>query len=422
MTKRASHPYSRIAAVCTVASLSVAAAPAWASGFRLPEASIAGLATSNALVANEKLLGAIPYNPAAMAFHDGTNLVAGAMLVQPDLSVDPANGNATSSEGRDNIFVPNFAFTAKLDEQWSWGLVINAPFGLETSWPAGTFGEFQDAATATATPAIAGLHPEHSEIEMINFNPNFAYKLDEDTSLAFGLDFYRIRSVALNTQGADIGGSGNGVGFNLAALRTVGPWSLGASYRSAVDADIDGAVGASPATTEVNFPWMLQVGAKYQPSDRWAVELDVERTGWSRFDVIEIEAPLVPGGRVTSTNAWDDATAYRLGGIYQLSDKTQLRAGYTFDETGQNEEFFSARVPDADRQLLSIGIAHEVGGWTLEGGYMYVKFDDRTVASNTNYTAQIVGTGNTDPNGTNAYNGEYESDVNLFGLGVTKKF
>ena len=46
---------------------------------------------------------------------------------------------------------------------------------------------------------------------------------------------------------------------------------------------------------------------------------------------------------------------------------------------------------------------------------MYVKFDDRTVDSATPFAG-------VDPNGTSAYNGEYESDVNLIGFGVTKKF
>lgn len=419
MANHATYTYSRIAAVCTLASLGLAAAPAWASGFRLPEASIAGLATSNALVANENLLGAIPYNPAAMSFHDGTHLIAGAMLVQPDLSVTPEEGGPNvSSEGKDNIFIPNFALTSRLDEQWSWGLIINAPFGLETTWPEGTFPKF-------ATYGADGAHPTHSKIEMLNFNPNAAYRVNENTSIAFGLDFYHVMSVALDSQGATLGGSGEGIGFNLAALHTAGAWSFGASYRSAVDADVDGAVGPAPATTEVNFPWMLQVGAKYQPSDRWAVELDIERTGWSNFDVIEINAPVAsPSGPITSTNNWDDANAYRLGGIYQLSDKTQLRVGYTFDETGQNDEFFSARVPDADRQLLSIGFAHELGGWTLEGGYMYVKFDDRTVDRPAgSFLAELGAAGaGADPNGTDAYNGDYESSVNLFGLGVTKRF
>ncbi len=36
---------------------------AHASGFNVPEISIGGLGTSNAVAANPKMLGAVPYNP-----------------------------------------------------------------------------------------------------------------------------------------------------------------------------------------------------------------------------------------------------------------------------------------------------------------------------------------------------------------------
>lgn len=406
--------------------ITLGAQPAWASGFRLPELSIAGLGTSNALVANENLLGAVPYNPAAMSFHDGTAVLAGAILIRPDLSVTAEGGSATDSSGRDNLLVPNAAFMATLNEHWSWGLMINAPFGLETVWRPGTFPQF----AAFGNPEVEGMHPDHSEIEMLNFNPNFAYRMNENTSLAFGLDFYRVRSVALSTHGNALGGSGNGIGFNLAALHTQGSWSFGAAYRSSVDVDIDGAVGPLPAEAEFTFPWMLQVGAKYQPSATWALEFDVERTGWSDFDriVIDVKVPgALPGDKIVSTNNWDDANAYRLGGIFNINDRTQLRLGYTLDETGQNERYFSARVPDADRQLFSIGVAQELAGWTLEAAYMHVKFDDRTINRPAgSFGGELVaaaGEGRVpDPNGTDAYNGEYESEVNLFGIGVTRRF
>jgi hypothetical protein len=44
---------------------------AHASGFALAELSIAGLSEADALVANTASMGALAYNPAAMAFHKG---------------------------------------------------------------------------------------------------------------------------------------------------------------------------------------------------------------------------------------------------------------------------------------------------------------------------------------------------------------
>lgn len=398
-------------ASCVISGLALAAS-AQASGFRLPESSAAGIGMSNALVANPDELGALNYNPAAMSFHAGNNLSAGVTLIRPDLHVDPAAGTATDSQGRENVLAPNGYFMGQLQNDWTWGLGISVPFGLDTVWPAGTFANFAGA--------LGALAPNHSEIEVINFNPNLAKRLSANTSVAFGVDFYEARKLIFSTQGVPIDGTGDGTGFNAAILHKAGPWSFGASYRSQVNVDINGQLAGTPATTSVTFPWMLQVGARYQVNSALAMEFDIERTGWSTFDKLTIKAP-VAGQTVTSTNNWKDSNAYRLGGSYQLTPKTQLRFGYTLDKTPQPDAWFSARVPDADRQLYSLGIAHDMGGWSLEAGYMYVKFDDRTVNSSTSYLAQAGG-GNTEPNGTDAYNGTYKSTVTLFGLGITTHF
>jgi long-chain fatty acid transport protein len=106
-----------------------------------------------------------------------------------------------------------------------------------------------------------------------------------------------------------------------------------------------------------------------------------------------------------------------LGVTYDFSQATQLRVGYTYDETPQKDERFSIRIPDADRQLFSLGIGHTLSNnWTLEAGYMYVKFDDRTIDSPTTAVA------GQEANGTTAVNGTYISNVQLFGFGISKTF
>jgi len=394
-------------------SLAVSGA-ASASGFRLPENSIAGLSTSNALVANSTELGALTYNPAGMSFHKKNGAVAGLMDINLDLKVNPQGGTPTDSTGKDNIAVPNGYFMGQLQNGWAWGLGISAPFGLETRWPAGTFPTFN----ALTVPQ---LEPEHSKIEVLNFNPNVSKRISPNTSVAFGVDFYNAKSMVFNTQGYAIDGTGEGTGFNLAVLHRAGDWSFGGSYRSQVDVDINGQVSGAPATTSITFPWMLQIGAQYQATKALALEFDVERTGWSKFDKLVIKAP-VAGVTINSTNNWSDSNAYRFGGTYQLAPGTQLRFGLALDKTPQGDSYYSARVPDADRKLYSIGIAQDMGGWSLEAGYMRVEFDDRTVNNPAGSYATRLGSGNTDPNGTDAYNGKYSASVNLYGIGVSTTF
>ena len=264
---------------------------------------------------------------------------------------------------------------------------------------------------------------------MVNFNPNISVKVNENTAFAFGIDFYEVKSLALNTASVKIEGSGDGMGFNLGLLHKINRWTLGGSYRSAVDTDLTGTVGGSsalpapaiPVSAKIEFPDMLQIGVRYQATDDVSVEFDIEHTGWKFFDKIEVKAQ-TGGTLVTqSENQWDDALAYRLGVTYDVTDKTQLRFGYALDETPQPDKFYTARIPGADRQLFSIGIAHELEGWAIEAGYMLAVLDDRTINSTDSFAARAAG-GNTDPNGSDAFNGKYESDVNLLGVGVTIDF
>jgi len=394
---------------------------AQASGFRIPEISVLGIGTSNALVANTDELGALPYNPANMAFHDKNGLVAGLTYIGYDLKVDTSvqpGGGSVDSTGDDSFWVPNIYVMAPGYGKVSFGLGINSPFGLETGWPVNAFPNF--LVSSPPNPNELAFAPELSRIEMINVNPNFAYKINNTTSIAIGLDYYDLRDLALNIQGAKITGGGSNFGWNLGFTKQLGKWNVGLSYRSSVDIDVSGTLaqvggGATSAKSSVEFPDMLQLGVHWQATDKFGLEFDIEGTGWSTFDKIEVTSA---AANITSTNNWDDAWAYRLGAILALTPKTNLLLGYSYDETGQPDQYFSARVPDNDRQLFSIGMTHDFAGWTLEASYMYVAVDDRTI----NQPLDSYAVPGQDPNGTDAYNGTYESSVNLLGIGLSTKF
>jgi long-chain fatty acid transport protein len=406
------YPNKRISLLAAALTTTLGISSAQASGFRIPEVSVLGIGTSNALVANTDELGALPYNPANMAFHDENGLVAGLTYIGYDAKVDTTvqGGGSFDSTGKDTFWVPNLYVMAPGYGKVSYGLAVNSPFGLETGWAAGTFPNFG------ALPAQQAFAPATSRIQMININPNIAYQFNDTTSLAFGVDYYDLLDIMLNTQGAKIEGTGGDFGWNIGFTKKFDKWNLGFSYRSSVKVGINGTLNdAYPAASSVEFPDMLQIGAFYQASDKWGIELDVERTGWSSFDKLVISTPVAPD--IVSVNNWDDTWALRLGAIYAMNEKTNLLLGYSYDETGQPDEYFSARVPDNDRQLFSVGVTHDYAGWTLEASYMYVMVDDRAVNSSTAY-----GGAGTDANGTDAYNGTYESSVNLLGIGLSTKF
>lgn len=385
---------------------------ATASGFRLPELSITGTALSSAVVANPDLPGALPYNPATMAFQKEGRVIAGVVFIRPDISVDPDLGTASDSQGDDTHPAPNVFVTKHIDNKWSWGVGINAPFGLETKWKDETFPAFSG-------PAADPFEPEHSKLKMLNINPNVAYQLNANTSASFGIDNYRVLNLIFNTQDINIDGSGDGYGWNIGLLHTHKNWSLGLSYRSSVKVTIDGTLDATAtpppftdptkrdAQAKIEFPSLLQIGGRYKVDDKLAIELDIEKTGWSSFDVVEInhssQNAFIPNP-IPSESNWKNAIAYRLGATYELSPNNQLQAGYAYDKTPSNDEFFTARLPGNDRQTLSFGLAHELANWNIELAYMYVKADDRII------------------NVTGAYDGNYKLSAHLFGVGVSTQF
>lgn len=401
--------------------------PGLGSGFAVPEVSVAGLGTANALVANPEEPGAFPFNPAAMGFHERSSLAVGTLFVRPEFSVRTASGSH-DSEGADWIAIPLIQGALVVTDRWRLGLSVNAPFGLETRWKLGTFPDLsRPIPIAPGVSLPAGLdHPTQSKLEIIATSPAVTYQVSDALSVAAGIDYYYAREATLSTQVTRLTGDGDAWGWNLSALYRQGPWSFGAAFRSQATVDIDGRVRVSqsvpglpasqPAEVDLDLPWRLQVGLRYALSPDLAVELDWSRTGWSRFDRLVVESS---SGAVikNDTSRWDDANAYRIGLTYRVLPKTQLRLGYAYDETGQNDEHFSSRVPDNDRHLLSVGVGHELApGWTIDLGYMYAHFEERRFRGDTRYLPGA------EANGTSAYDGDYEGAAHLIGVELRKTF
>ena len=406
-----------------------------ASGFAVPEISVSGLAQSNAMVANAKDLGALPYNPAAMAFHDGSSMTAGVVLVKPDLSVDTGNGSV-DSEADDIIAIPLFSAHHTIGGDMSVGISVNAPFGLETDWPLGTFDAQFPGVGENGEYPLGGPLPTKSALEIIAISPSIATKINDNLSLSAGVDYYYMRNVDFNTTfnnpltpNYDMSGDGRGIGFNLSGLYRLDAWSFGISFHSTANINVEGTIKTpdylvaalnlptTNVTADFEVPSRLQLGLRHQLTDRLAWEFDITRTGWESFDVLEVKEGVYGQTVLRSENHWDDANAYRLGVTYDVNPDTQLRAGYSFDETPQRDDYFSARIPDADRHLFSVGFGHKIAeDWTLEAGYMYVKFNDRSISQPT------WEPDTTEFNGTSAVDGDYESSVHLLAIGVNKTF
>ena len=110
--------------------------------------------------------------------------------------------------------------------------------------------------------------------------------------------------------------------------------------------------------------------------------------------------------------------------IYQLNKATRLMLGAGFEEKAQADDYFDATIADADRYMMSFGGVHKIDkNLLLKVGYQYAWIDDRSV-SGEDYINQLVASAglNSDANGTNAYNGQYQGHIQMLSVGASWLF
>lgn len=74
---------------------------------------------------------------------------------------------------------------------------------------------------------------------------------------------------------------------------------------------------------------------------------------------------------------WHDTVSYAIGAEYQLNPQWIVRSGYAFDESPVKDEYRTARVPDNDRQWLTLGATFTLNRhWSFDGSLGYLFMDD----------------------------------------------
>ncbi len=406
------------------AATALLSSQAFASGFMIPEQGARAMGMSNAYAAIADTPSANWFNPAGLSNQDNGISVSGD-LVYP-LNEYKAGGQTYSAKKGVHVVPQAYIRYGSDDSKISYGLGINSPFGLSVDW------------TGSGAPftglAAGGKGVTFSEIQAVHINPNIAYQINDEFSVAVGIQYYNAFKVHLNNDVINIGGSGDGFGGNFAAMYKSDKWTVGASYRSKVKVDITGTavgqVGAATvggglqgiganANTSVTFPDIHTLSIAFHSESGLLLSMQVDRVNWKTFDKIQVnyDASALnaltanaddPTGRTsTIPENWKATVALRVGAEKVLESGSRVRAGYTYDPTPTNAEDFSPRLPGNDRQILSVGYGHDFSDdLTMDLAYMYVILDDRIAVAPTNAN----------------YLGTYTGVVHLFTGGVTYKF
>ncbi len=454
----------------------VSAGPVFASGFAIIEQSVSGLGSAfsgGAAVAEDATT--IFFNPAGITLLDGQQVVVGAHVIVPSAkftaSSAPTNaagapirnaagapissGSSASDAGQVGL-VPNFYYANKLSDRFSVGLGINAPFGLVTEYDKTWAGRYHAVESAVAT---------------ININPNIAYQVNEQLSLAAGVSAQYIdvtlssmvdgglvnaNLAALGSPAANLAMAGDptnlsnpvndifaentaddwGYGYNLGLLYQFNQGTrAGFAYRSQIKHKVSGKVTASVPTSVANLaaaglfseqsingsitlPATASLSLYHQVSDRLALMGDVSWTEWSTFQelVINFEgAGLAGKPNSPTTENWEDTWRYSIGATYKATDALILRGGLAYDESPIKDEYRTPRIPGADRTWISIGAGYQVtDSIVVDFAYAHLFVPNSSINK--------VATIGSEDESRGTLQGEYENQVDIASVQLSYRF
>ncbi|WP_165967505.1 OmpP1/FadL family transporter [Luteimonas aestuarii] len=427
----------------------VFASNAHAAGFQLKENSVRSMGSAFAgTAAKTGDSSVVANNPAVMTQFEGNTFQIDVTAI--DLSYE-FEGTATDAFGRPMTGsnggdaggltpVPAMSYIRKFDNGLAFGAMVSAPFGLKTEYEDGWVGRY---------------FAHTSDVRIVDLTLSGAIDLSDRFSVGIGLiasraDVTLSRSIDFGTllysnpatrplpfaqpQAADgfvsVEGAENGFGWLVGMhFRPTDNVALGVSYRSEIDYELTGTAdwtvpgnvaavfGSSPATAalfqdgnvtaDLTTPSILQVGATWQATDRFAVMGSWARTGWESLREVRIRFEN-PDPDAVEPFDWKNTNFYSLGAEFKLNDAWTLRGGVAYDETPTSIEHRTPRLPDDDRTWYSIGATWQASdALDINFGFTHIKPDDPRIDITEGGT-RIAG--------------PYSGSANLYGVSAQYRF
>ncbi|MHB1015086.1 MAG: OmpP1/FadL family transporter [Desulfurivibrionaceae bacterium] len=372
----------------------LAAGPAFASGYRVPEQSVNSTALAGAYVASTPGADASYYNPANMSWLEN-KWQTEANLTWINLSsvdyTDTRPGYSGSSKTEDFV-LPNLHIVSPEYNNFRFGLSVVYPYGLSKRW---------DSAFQKNTA-------EEFTLKTYELNPTISYKVNDKLSIGGGVRAIYAEGVVKSTGilSRYLDGDTTEYGYNLAlTYRPMENLSLAATYRSKVNLNIEGnallassvngATYSGGASVSVPAPAVLSLAASYTcNSGRTTAEFTYDKTYWSAYDQLDFNygAPINDGFNLLQAafdnpkpKNWSNSEAYRIGLTHKLNSQWTIMAGFAIDKTPVPDQTLGFELPDSNAKIYSCGVRYQaMENLNLGAAYLFDDKESRTV-TNTGY-------------------------------------
>lgn len=392
-------PRDRVLLAATAAAL-VAPGAANAGAFYLQEQSVKGLGRAYSGEVADQGASELWWNPAAIARSPREVYVgahglllstevddAGSTITYPGGVTVPAGGDPRAFGPAMNGIAPNAAFAMPLGDRFALGLSVAAPFNFTSKYQPNAFARYDTLKARVTTLDFqgtgamrvsdwldvgVGADAEYSSAYLAIANPNLSPALPDGKTV--------------------VQGDGWNYGWTAGAQGHFGDVTVGLSYRSAMNHDMDGTVELSgllgplaganmkvDGGAQFRTPWIVNVGGRWRATPQLTLNAEVQRFGWSEFDAVTVK---LPGAASRIPENYRDTTAGAVGADYAISPQWTLRAGVAYDQTPSTDAVREAGIPDSNRWLYSVGTSVDVArGVTVDGAFGYLGFEGGPIRS-----------------------------------------
>ena len=349
------------------------------------------------------------WNPAAIAgIRDGSATLSatailpkgdvvdtGTRICRPGQACTGISGQSNSRDPINKGVVPSGSIAYPLTDRIAVGLAVTSPFSFTTNYDGDSWARYSADKTRLRTidiqPSVGvvvtdwlrvggALNVEYTDASLSNALPNLSAALPDGIQelRGDGWDFGWTAGVQLHNDFA----------------------TVGISYKSSIrhnlkgDLTVSGLVGplassnmtVSGAKAAFNTPGQVIVAGRFRGTDKLTLNAQVVAYSWSKFDTIDLGAPLNTAIPENYMDSWSLAGGFD----YDVTPKLTVRAGVQRTKSPTQDGSRDARVPDANRWTYAAGGSYQLSSHiALDAGAQYVDFANTTIDR---ITAAYVGT------------------------------
>lgn len=277
--------------------------------------------------ANEAMSG---FDNPALVSGTGDSVSMGFSMFMPDRTV--SQGGVDMDSDAKMFAIPQVAFTSKINDQMSWGIMANAMGGMNTDYRNGP-NLNSGACPGPACPTPSFGSPQSVDLSGMLVTPTLSYAINNDVavgaSLLIGYVNFRVRNLFGQAAYGFAGNEGSTMAYGV---------KLGVNAKVADGVSIGAILQPKLSSDEFDFfknqltgfgfngdaelvlPNLAGVGGKFAVGKSADIVADIMYYQWTSVDVFEFFG-------------WEDQIVYKVGIEFRPTDKIAVRAGVNYGES-----------------------------------------------------------------------------------------